>query len=300
MSDLDVVIPTFDPSRRPGGGGLERAAASVRDLLGVGGRIIVVDDGSPAAFPPPAGVELLRQMNSGPSAARNAGLARTRAPWVLLLDDDDEAIAAGVHAMRLLGERLNAAAVVCARWDLHPGGSRVRVDVPAEWADRALPRAGDVFRPIRLFGGTGVLVSRSALRAGARFDEGLRIGEDRDFLRSCARAGPIAVSAVPGLNYTLHPPGADNLSAMRHIERRIADHLVLLARHHDPESDAHLREATRWLINQAAKSRVTPAAWTGLIAAAKTHAWSIGMKARARRLATEILGPRGAKRGHTP
>ncbi len=66
---------------------------SVGDL-----ELIVVDDGSSddtdlvvRSFDDPR-VRYLKQSNQGLSAARNAGAALARAPWLAFLDDDDEAV----------------------------------------------------------------------------------------------------------------------------------------------------------------------------------------------------------------
>lgn len=300
MTGLDAVIPAYAPDPAL----LRRAAASARaaaDRLG-GGAVIVVDDGSPVPVGDPGpGVRLIRQRNAGPSGARNAGLDATAAPWVLLLDADDEALPAGVAAAAALGERLGAALALGARELAGPGAVEGRpAPVPPEWAGRALPSPGDVFRPIRLFSSTGVLVSRRALAAGVRFDPALRIGEDRDFFRRCADVGPVAIAAEPTVRYTLHGGAAGNLTSAAHLERRIADHLVLLDRHLDAASEGHFREATRWLINAASKARppVPRAAWDALVGAASARGWRPPLKCRLRRrLAGWAAGPAAGERG---
>lgn len=58
--------------------------------------LILVDDGSSADILTPLQrfledkrIRLVRQENSGPSAARNRGVSEARAPWIAFLDDDD-------------------------------------------------------------------------------------------------------------------------------------------------------------------------------------------------------------------
>ncbi|MBY0313203.1 MAG: glycosyltransferase [Phycisphaerales bacterium] len=304
MPVLDAVIPAFEPDTRV----LERAVASAWacvDAMG-GGEVVVVDDGSakPVAIDPDGhgksgacGVTVLRQPNVGPSAARNAGLQRTEAAWVLLLDADDEAVVDGVCAMVPLGERLNASCVLGARVHVHADGRTDLHAVPAEWADRALPSAGDVFRPISLFSSTGCLVSRRVLEAGVRFDADLRIGEDRDFFRRCAEVGPVGVCSKTVVRYTLHESG-NNLSASMHLDRRIRDHAILCDRWCDASSREHFDEATRWLINAAAKRGIRPESWDKLIATARAHGLSVPIKARLRR-ALRTLGSGAGKERHT-
>ena len=92
--ELSIVIPTH--SRRET---LARCLRALQEQDGAGGtfEVVVVDDGSTddtadflaeAAAREPRDLRYLRQANSGPAVARNAGVALARAPIVLLLDDD--------------------------------------------------------------------------------------------------------------------------------------------------------------------------------------------------------------------
>ena len=91
---ISVVVPTFND-----GNLIRRCIASIAAQTLQPHEIIVVDDGSTdrgaiaelevvvRCFP---AVTLLRQPNSGPSAARNAGLARCTGTLVAFVDADDE------------------------------------------------------------------------------------------------------------------------------------------------------------------------------------------------------------------
>lgn len=280
MTRIEAVIPTHNaPS--------ERLAAAIKSCLACEGmgRVVVVDDGSAEAVD--AGgvpsVVVVRQENKGPSAARNAGARECKADLVLFLDDDDEAIAEGVARMVALAEEHNAAAVVAARVNLKPGGQTVRKDVPEEWAGRKIPDPGDVFRPIAIFGASGVLVHRRVFEQGIWFDERLWHGEDREFLRKVASKGAVVVSPEPATRVRIHE-GADNLSGVKHMSRWVRDHLILLDRYRDQKSQYHLREQSVWLANAAAKARVERDAWNGLVAAMNERGWPVPIKARLRRL----------------
>ena len=99
MQQISVIIPFYQ--REPGV--LPRALASIyaQDLKGVRLEVIVVDDASPvdaageiaAAGAPPehVGLQLIRQANGGPGAARNTGLAAVspHSQAIALLDSDD-------------------------------------------------------------------------------------------------------------------------------------------------------------------------------------------------------------------
>lgn len=276
MTPIDVVIPTFNAPP-------ERLAAAVRSARACAGvsRVIVVDDGSSPPATSPGGCEIIRQANAGPSAARNRGIDDSTAGWIVFLDDDDELIPAGVGAMIELAEKLDAIGGVAARFERR-GQSVRRKDVPPGWAGKPLPHWSDVMRPLAIFGASGLLLSRRAADEGLRFDPDLRIGEDREFLARVARAGPIAVGGEPALTVALRDE--DNLSSAAHLSRRIRDHAQIVERFRDPMCEAHLRDATVWLANQAAKAGVDEGAWRAIVALMHARGWTVPLKARARRM----------------
>ncbi|MCC6968711.1 MAG: glycosyltransferase family 2 protein [Phycisphaerales bacterium] len=276
MTRFDVVIPTFNaPAAR-----LAAAVKSARACDGIS-RVIVIDDGSQPPTAACEGCELIRQGNAGPSAARNRGLEASVSAWVVFLDDDDELIPAGVAAMIALSERLNAVAGVAARFERRGGLVRPK-NPPGEWAGRALPHWSDVLRPIAIFGASGLLVSRRVVAAGLRFDPGLRIGEDREFLARVGQEGAIAVSAEPALTVALRDEG--NLTSASHLARRIRDHVVIAERFREPTCDGYLREATTWLVNAAAKSGVDAESWRAILGLMRARGWPVPLKARVRRM----------------
>jgi glycosyltransferase involved in cell wall biosynthesis len=88
---LSVVIPCFNHGEY-----LQRALASLSQQSLQDFEVILVDDGSdnPSTLElletlEVSGVTLLRQSNRGPSAARNAGIARARGRFICCLDADD-------------------------------------------------------------------------------------------------------------------------------------------------------------------------------------------------------------------
>src|SRR5256885_2404596 len=90
MSDIDVIIPAFNAAAYLG----EAIDSVLAQTHAVVARIIVVDDGSTddtASVAQRFGtrVELIRQANRGISAARNAALAVSDAPFIAFLDADD-------------------------------------------------------------------------------------------------------------------------------------------------------------------------------------------------------------------
>lgn len=89
MATVSVVIPTYNSARFLGEALDSVTAQSFRDL-----EIIVVDDGSTDDTPALLArygeqITRLRQAQSGPAAARNAGLAAARGEFVAFLDADN-------------------------------------------------------------------------------------------------------------------------------------------------------------------------------------------------------------------
>jgi O-antigen biosynthesis protein len=100
VSDITAVVACFNY-----GAYLKEAVDSLLGQEGGAPHVIVVDDGStdPATHAAldalPEQVELVRQSNAGVVAARNAGGARVRTPFVLFLDADDRLAPGALAAM---------------------------------------------------------------------------------------------------------------------------------------------------------------------------------------------------------
>ncbi len=254
-------------------------------------RIIVVDDGSHPPLSSHAGplsavrVTLIRQENAGVSAARNTGIeaaARFGRP-IALLDADDFPLPGLVDALRML-ETSNASAVVSARTERDHAGNERERPAPSEWAGGRIGAPGDVFRPIALFGASGVIVHAGTIAKGVRFDPKLTHGEDRDFLRKAADFGAIAVNPVPALRVTLHPGGAGNLTSAAHDASRARSLAALTNRWSDETSAHHFRASAAWLTNRVARTGGSAEAWAALVRLHKDQGWPVPVKARLRRL----------------
>ncbi len=279
MPRADVVIPTYNA------GPLLRRAVGSALALPLVERVVVVDDGSdsPPELDPDPRLTVMRQPNAGPAAARNSGIDASTADWIIFCDADD-ALLPTISDSLALAEMHKAAACVSGRVEVFPDGSRHDRPAPAKWAGKPLASPGLVFKPIALFGTPGLIVSRHAIAQGTRFDPTLHHGEDRDFIRRAAGAGPLVVSAALAVEYTKHPSDADNLNAPRHLERRVRNFLTILDRHYDAESGPYFRESALWLLNASSKARVPDATWRALTDAFHARKWQIPLKPRLRRL----------------
>ncbi len=91
MARVDIVIPLYNKAACVG-----RAIRSIRAQTETDWRLIVVDDGSTDDGPDVVRgfddrrIEMIRQENAGPGAARNAGIAKATAKYIAFLDADDE------------------------------------------------------------------------------------------------------------------------------------------------------------------------------------------------------------------
>ena len=119
------VIPAFNAAAT-----LDEAVASVVDQTDSRWELIVVDDGSSDGT---AGIaekwakkdgriSLIRQENSGASAARNAGLRAARSEWIVFLDSDDWLAPDYLKLMRRPLRQANVDCVICAAVDIDADG----------------------------------------------------------------------------------------------------------------------------------------------------------------------------------
>jgi glycosyltransferase involved in cell wall biosynthesis len=128
MPRFAVVVPTYNREAT-----LARAMESVLQQRGDDFELIVVDDGSTDTTGAVINgfgdrVRSLLQANRGVSAARNAGVAATSAPWIIFLDSDDELSPDALARYGEAGER--ARLVVAGSTRLSPDTARQETVLP--------------------------------------------------------------------------------------------------------------------------------------------------------------------------
>jgi glycosyltransferase involved in cell wall biosynthesis len=215
--DVSVVIPAYNAAHH-----LTETLASVSAQFRPPLEIIVVDDGSTdatAQIAAAAGARVIRQPNGGASAARNAGVAVARAPWIAFLDADDrwrpafiERVSAAAHycpdvAAIFTDYVLDDPGDQCASWfavdrvfrtlrgrDIAPGVRRF----PRDELMRALIRS-------RAFVSTSALaVRRDVFLKCGGFDESYRRAEDLELLLRLFAWGTAAAVSEPLSVYRKH------------------------------------------------------------------------------------------------
>jgi hypothetical protein len=103
---VSVVIPLYNKERH-----IARAIRSVLRQTWSGFEVIVVDDGSTDASPSVVEaiqdprIHLIRQANAGVSAARNRGIAESRAGLIAFLDADDEWLPGHLETIERLSQK---------------------------------------------------------------------------------------------------------------------------------------------------------------------------------------------------
>lgn len=174
-----------------------------------------MDDGSPVPLEPQlarygARVQVLRQANAGPSAARNAGLDVATGEFIAFLDADDYWEPEKLEKQLALHERYPEVGFSFAlNWLQEAGASR------ADRTPRELSLSHPADVPFVVSGGaamdyaaaawTGtVMVAKERLER-ERFLTHLRTAEDRELWFRLIRRGPIAYCGEPLATLVLEP-----------------------------------------------------------------------------------------------
>ena len=185
---VDVIIPAYNAARY-----IEETLISVATQGKALAKVIVVNDGSSdstaeivsrfAASHPTIAIQIINQENAGLSAARNAGIKATTAPYIAFLDADDLWLQGKLNMQLAVfnqskDEKLGL--VYCAYGVI--SGTSARLPTVALIHPKL---RGNVARKLLLGNfisgsGSAVLIKKSAFDVVGLFDEYLRAGEDWD------------------------------------------------------------------------------------------------------------------------
>lgn len=196
-----VVIPLHNKARSVGA-----AIGSVLAQSFERFEVVVIDDGSTddgaakVSLVHDPRLRLLKQANAGVSAARNAGVRASSAPWIAFLDADDAW--ASDHLASLMESAADGRAVaVFSNLDLASRPSAPSVD-PAR-----VPQAVPNYFAFALANGgypasaSSIMVSRAALHRAGGFPEGRALGEDVDTWCRLALLGPFRYTGLRTASY---------------------------------------------------------------------------------------------------
>lgn len=222
LVDVDVVIPLYN--------GRDHVLDTIRSVLNgsvLPKQIIVMDDGSTdgsvevvqdlvRTHGTATRITILQQLNQGPNAARNAGIAAGTAPLVALLDADDLWMPSKLEEQLTLIKRSGAALVYCGYHEIDAKG-QVRMGsriVAPELRGRVFDR---LMLENRISGSSSaVLVRRDVLDKVGPFDASLKGSEDWDMWLRIAEGH--SIDAVP----------KDLVAIRRHAASAQADTLAML------------------------------------------------------------------------
>ena len=204
MPEITVVVPTYN--RRDL---LARTLGAVQGQRRVDLEVVVVDDGSSdgsadavRALGDPRISVLSLPGSGGVAAARNAGLARARAPWVAFVDDDD------LWAPDKLAAQLEVAATddsigwVCA--------GALTVDPALRILSGALPPTSEMVSRLPSSncipgGGSGTIARTDLLRSVGGFDTRLSNMADWDLWIRLSTEARLGAVPRPLTAYLRHP-----------------------------------------------------------------------------------------------
>lgn len=234
---VSIVVAVYQGERY-----LARALASIRAQTARPAEVIIVNDGSTdasaeiakqaaASF---AAAEIattyLEQSNAGQSAARNAGLARVKEPWVCFFDQDDlmrphhlASLFAAVSASGKAGASARFAQIDATDRIVVADGLAALNYAPPEPTLAAFLARNLMMLP------SATLLDTEAVRAAGGFDARLSGYEDDDlFTRMLAAGVRFAQLSEVGIDYRIH--GNNSSATPRYRASRLLFFRLWLAR----------------------------------------------------------------------
>lgn len=206
---VSVIVPVFN-----GAGSIGRALSSVISQTERDIEILVVDDGSTDDLTAALvgyldQITLIRQSNAGAAAARNRGVAHSRAPLLAFLDADDFWHPRKLEYQIAAFERWPQTALCYTRLshvapNFSPPGGEV-LPSPID-STRKVPSFEDVFAD-PYFGTPAVMMRRDVFLRHKGFREDLQSAEDVDLWLRASYSGEVAQVSVP-LTYVVPTPGS--------------------------------------------------------------------------------------------
>jgi glycosyltransferase involved in cell wall biosynthesis len=239
-ADVTVVVTCFNYGRF-----LHEAVDSALTQDGGPPNMIVVDDGSTdsatltAIDELPSEVEVIRQPNSGPPAARNAGLHRAHTRYLIVLDADDRLAPGALAALRAPLDA-NPVEVPYGGANSRLGFTYGRIRFIGLWQGELRWPGYDPFKLLyRQTIGSTCLMRREVFEDTGGFDPSFTACDDWDFWLNALSHGWYGLR-VPETTFEYRRHGTSMSSDMRRDYRRIyqrvrAKHAPLYARPRERE-----------------------------------------------------------------
>jgi succinoglycan biosynthesis protein ExoO len=297
---------------------LGEAVASVQRQTLADWELILVDDASTddslaiavaLARADPRIKVLAQARNRGPAAARNRALAAARGAWIAVVDSDDAMLPARLERLlaRAAAEDAEIVAddqLVCDA-DLAAGRPFIGQAMAKRLASVDLETFVDSSRLYARLPDLGFLkpVVRAELigRAGARYDESLRIGEDFHFLVALLSAGArLHLEPEPLYLYRKHGASISHRFKPETLAAIIAADTRARAGLGDPAAvramDRRLEGLKSWATHEQVMAEAKAGRWlkAARVAAARPHAWRLIARPLWRRLGEAVGGRRRA------
>lgn len=256
MATIDIVMPLYNKAATVAG-----SIRSIQRQTFTDWRLIVVDDGSTddgaarVAALNEDRLELVRQDNQGPGAARNAGLARANADYVAFLDADDEwypwYLANALAALE--DEQVSMVTTMFYQWPkrrdmtsfyaahgIKFGRYRLAGDEDPEW----------VFVLIPLLSAWNSVVRREVAVKYEGFygRDHCYFGEDATFFMRIAFGETFAIIGPPAVRYRHDASGIFNRQTVLPLEPFLADPSVVLDFCPATKQALMLRLLDRWAL----------------------------------------------------
>ena len=209
MATVDVIIPSFNAAKY-----LPTAIESVISQTFDDWQILLVDDGStdntaevvvPFLDRLGSKIKYIRQENRGVSAARNTGIIASTAEFLALLDADDVWLPCRLsESLNVLAERPKAGLSYGLIRNIDPAGQ-----LGSPWVGNLTHAEGHIapqiyMRAVELPSPT-ITLRRKCIDEVGKFDESLRVTEDRDLWLRVALRYEVAFVPIVLALYRVSP-----------------------------------------------------------------------------------------------
>lgn len=243
---------------------LPAAVASALAQTGVRVEVIIVDDASPddtfalaRELASDVRVRAFRMPeNAGPAGARNLALTQARAPWVAVLDADDQMLPGRLGNMVALAQRTGAEVVLGNLTEVSDPAAfatgrpfLAQPDQPVEWDMAHFIRGNLAAANSRTLGYLKPLIDRNFLtQHHIRYDETLRNGEDFHLVLATFAAGArVWFSPAPDYVYVREAASVSHRADPAHMAALVTADRAFAARLDDTASRRLMQRRIRQL-----------------------------------------------------